>query len=238
MGVTAENVAEAYGISRAEQDRFAQESQRRAASAIAEGRFREQIVAVAVPQRRGEPRLVDVDEHPKLDSTLEGLGTLQAVFKKNGTVTAGNASGINDGAAAVVVTSARVARERGLQPLLRLRAAATAGVDPAVMGTGPIPAVRKVLQRAGMAASDLDLLELNEAFAAQALAVIGELDLDPERVNPNGGAIALGHPVGASGAILTVKALYELQRTDQETALVTLCIGGGQGIAAIFERLN
>ena len=238
MGVTAENVAEQFGVPRDEQDAFALESQRRAAAAIAEGRFREQIVPVAVPQRRGEPTLVDTDEHPRPDSTAEGLAGLRPFFKKDGTVTAGNASGINDGAAAIVVTSGRVARERGLKPLLRLRAAAAAGVDPSIMGVGPIPAVRKVLKRAGMQVDDLDLIELNEAFAAQAIAIIRDLGLDPARVNPNGGAIALGHPVGATGSILAVKSLYDLQRTGQETALITMCIGGGQGIAAIFERLN
>ena len=238
MGVTGENVAEQYGVSRADQDAFALESQQRTARAIAEGRFQDQIVPVAVPRRRGDPTLVATDEHPKPDSTLDGLAGLRPVFKKDGTVTAGNASGINDAAAALVVTSGRWARERGLRPLLRLRASAVAGVDPAIMGIGPIPAVEKVLQRAGMAVGDLDLVELNEAFAAQALAVIRALDLEPARVNPNGGAIALGHPVGATGSILTVKSLYELQRIDGETALVTMCIGGGQGIAAVFERLN
>jgi acetyl-CoA C-acetyltransferase len=238
MGVTAENVAEQYGVSRPDQDAFALESQRRATRAIAEGYFASQIVPVAVPQRRGEPKLVDTDEHPKADTTIDGLSGLKPYFKKDGSVTAGNASGINDGAAALVVTSGRVARERGLKPLLRLRASAVAGVGPSVMGIGPIPAVHKLLDRAGMAGGDFHLIELNEAFAAQALAVIHELELDEERVNPNGGAIALGHPVGATGSILTVKALYELQRADQETALVTMCIGGGQGIAAAFERLN
>jgi acetyl-CoA C-acetyltransferase len=238
MGETAENVAEQHGISRDEQDAFALESQRRAAAAIADGRFREQIVPLAVPQRRGDAKLIDTDEHPKPDTTAEGLAGLRPHFKEDGTVTAGNASGINDGAAAVVVTSGRIARERGLAPVLRLRASASAGVDPAVMGIGPVPAVRKLLKRSGMGVDDIDLVELNEAFAAQALAVIRALDLDPRRVNPNGGAIALGHPVGATGAILTVKSLYELQRADLETALVTMCIGGGQGIAAIFERVN
>ena len=238
MGVTAENVAEQYGVARQEQDEFALESQHRAAAAISGGRFREQIVPVKVPQRRGDPKVVETDEHVKLDTTAEGLAGLRPHFKADGTVTAGNASGINDGAAALVVTSARTARERGLRPLLKLRASATAGVAPSIMGIGPIPAVRKVLGRAGMAATDLDTVELNEAFAAQAVAVIRDLDLDPERVNPNGGAIALGHPVGATGSILTVKSLYELRRIDGETALVTMCIGGGQGIAAIFERLN
>jgi acetyl-CoA C-acetyltransferase len=238
MGVTAENVAEQYGVSRQEQDDFALESQRRASRAIAEGRFTEQIASVQIPQRRGEPRLVDTDEHPKSDTTAEGLAGLRPYFRQDGTVTAGNASGINDAAAALVVTSGRVARERGLKPLLRLKAAAVAGVDPAVMGIGPIPAVRKVLKRAGLTANDLDLVELNEAFAAQAVAVVRDLELDLARVNPNGGAIALGHPVGATGSILTVKSLYELQRADQETALVSMCIGGGQGIAAIFDRLN
>ena len=238
MGVTAENVAEQYGVSRPDQDAFALESQRRATAAIAEGRFAEQIIPFPIPQRRGEPKLVDTDEHPKSDSTAEGLADLKPFFKADGAVTAGNASGINDGAAALVLTSGRLARERGLKPLLRLRAAAVAGVDPSIMGIGPIPAVRKALAKAGMTADDVDVVEVNEAFAAQALAVVRELDLDPERVNPNGGAIALGHPVGATGAILTVKALYELERVDGDVALITLCIGAGQGIAAIFERVN
>jgi acetyl-CoA C-acetyltransferase len=238
MGVTAENVSEQHGVSRSDQDAFALESQRRASAAIAEGRFKDQIVPFPIAQRRGDPKMVDTDEHPKSDSTAEGLAALKPFFKADGTVTAGNASGVNDGAAALVLTSGRVARERGLKPLLRLRAAAVAGVEPSVMGIGPIPAVRKALAKAGMSADDLDVVELNEAFAAQALAVVRELELDPDRVNPNGGAIALGHPVGATGAILAVKSLYELQRVDGQAALVTLCIGAGQGIAAVFERLN
>ena len=238
MGVTGENVAEQYGVSREAQDAFALLSQQRAALAISSGRFAEQIVPFEIAQRRGEPKRVTVDEHPKPDSSVDALASLRPVFKQDGSVTAGNASGINDGAAALVVTTARVARERGLTPLLRLRSAAVAGVEPSIMGIGPIPAVRKALQRAAMATTDLDLVELNEAFAAQAVAVVRELELDPDRVNPNGGAIALGHPVGATGSILTVKSLYELQRSNTETALVTMCIGGGQGIAAIFERLN
>ncbi|MBO8140640.1 MAG: thiolase family protein [Firmicutes bacterium] len=235
MGITAENVAEKWGIDRETQDRVALQSQTRMAAAMRAGLFREQIVPVTVWDRRGE-RIVDTDEHPRPDTTLDALAAMKPAFKEGGTVTAGNASGINDGAAAVVVMSAEKAQELGLRPRLMLRAAATAGVDPAYMGIGPVPAVRKALQKAGLSLSDIELIELNEAFAAQAEAVVRDLGLDWERVNVNGGAIAHGHPVGATGAILTVKLMYEMERRGARFGLVTLCIGGGQGLAAVFEN--
>jgi acetyl-CoA C-acetyltransferase len=235
MGVTAENVAREHGISRADQDAFAMESQTRAAKAIAEGRFREQIVPVEIPSRKG-PVSFDADEHPKATS-LEALAGLKAVFQKDGTVTAGNASGINDGAAALVLARAGAAAKAGLKPRARIVGYAHAGVRPEVMGIGPVPAVAALLKRTGLAVGDFDVIESNEAFAAQALAVSKELGFDPAKVNPNGGAIALGHPVGATGAILTVKALYELERTGGRYGLVTMCIGGGQGIALALERV-
>ncbi len=236
MGVTAENLVERYSVTRAEQDAFALESQRRALAAIAAGRFDSQIVPVPVPQGKGGTALFSRDEHPR-ETTLEKLAQLPPVFKEGGTVTAGNASGINDAAAAVVVASERRARELGLTPRLAIRAQAVAGVPPEIMGIGPAPAVRIALDRAGVRLGDVDVIELNEAFAGQALAVMRELDLDPERVNPNGGAVALGHPVGATGAILVAKLLAELERTRGRYGLVTLCIGGGQGIATLFERV-
>ncbi|WP_119153344.1 acetyl-CoA C-acyltransferase family protein [Caldimonas tepidiphila] len=236
MGITAENVAERYGITREMQDEFAAESQRRAAAAIAAGRFREQIVPVEIASRKGTV-VFDTDEHGRPDTTAEALAKMKPAFRKDGLVTAGNASGINDGAAAVVLAEAQAAAQMGLKPMARLVSYAHAGVEPEVMGIGPVPATRLALQRAGLKAQDLDVIESNEAFAAQACAVTRELDLDPAKVNPNGGAIALGHPVGATGAIITVKALHELQRVQGRYALVTMCIGGGQGIAAIFERL-
>jgi len=235
MGVTAENVAREHGITREAQDAFALESQTRAATAIAEGRFASQIVPIEVPTRKG-PVVFAVDEHPKA-TTAEALAALRPVFQKGGTVTAGNASGINDGAAAVVLARADAAAKAGLKPRARILGYAHAGVRPEVMGVGPIPAVEMLLRRTGLTVEDFDLVESNEAFAAQALAVSAALDLDPARVNPNGGAIALGHPVGATGAILTVKALYELERTGGRRAIVTMCIGGGQGIALALERL-
>ncbi len=235
MGVTAENVAAEYGISREEQDAFALESQRRAARAIAEGHFAEQIVPVEV-KRRGETVLFDTDEHPK-ETSAEALAALRPVFQKDGTVTAGNASGINDGAAALVLARAEAAEAAGLTPRARILGYAHAGVPPQIMGVGPIPAVRKLMERTGLAVDDFDVIESNEAFAAQALAVSKALGLDPAKVNPNGGAIALGHPVGATGAILTVKALYELERIGGAKALITMCIGGGQGIALAIERV-
>jgi len=237
MGVTAENVAERYGVSRADQDALAVESHRRAAAAIDAGYFREQIVPVALKTRKGETRF-DTDEHVRRDVTTEGLAGLRPVFiKENGTVTAGNASGINDGAAAVVLMSNDAAGRQGTRPLARLVGYAHAGVDPKYMGIGPVPATRAVLERTGLKVDQLDVIEANEAFAAQACAVSRELKFDPARVNPNGSGIALGHPIGATGAIITVKALYELQRIKGRYALVTMCIGGGQGIAAIFERV-
>ncbi len=236
MGITAENVATRYGISRDAQDEFAVESQKRAASAIEKGHFKEQIVPVEIKSRKGTV-VFDTDEHVRGDATLEGVGKLRAAFKSDGTVTAGNASGINDAAAAIVMMEAGAAQRAGRKPMARLLSYGHSGVDPKYMGIGPVPAVKKALERAGLKISDLDIIESNEAFAAQACAVSKELGLDSAKVNPNGGAIALGHPIGATGAILTIKALYELKRTGGRYALVTMCIGGGQGIAAIFERL-
>lgn len=235
MGVTAENVAAEYGISRQEQDAFALQSQERAARAIAEGRFADQIVPVEVRKRR-EVVMFDTDEHPR-ETSAEALAGLRPVFLKGGTVTAGNASGINDGAAALVLARAEAAEAAGLKPRARVLGYAHAGVRPEVMGIGPIPAVRNLLERTGLKVEDFDVIESNEAFAAQALAVNKALGLDPAKVNPNGGAIALGHPVGATGAILTVKALHELERTGTDKALITMCIGGGQGIALAIERV-
>jgi acetyl-CoA C-acetyltransferase len=235
MGVTAENVAKEHGISREAQDAFALESQTRAATAIAEGRFREQIVPVEVVVKRDKVAF-DTDEHPKATS-IDALAGLRTVFRKDGTVTAGNASGINDGAAAVVMARAGAAEAAGLKARARIVGYAHAGVRPEVMGIGPIPAVERLMERTGLSAGDFDVIESNEAFAAQALAVTKGLGLDPAKVNPNGGAIALGHPVGATGAILTVKALHELERTGGRYGLVTMCIGGGQGIAIALERL-
>lgn len=237
MGVTAENVAEKWGVSRRRQDEVAHESQMRMARAMREGLFDSQIVPVAV--RAGEEeRMVAVDEHPRPDTTLERLAEMKPVFKEGGTVTAGNASGINDGAAAVLVTSGKKAAELGLKPRLVLKGAAAAGVEPEYMGIGPVPAVRKVLDKLGLTLDDIDLIELNEAFAAQAEAVVRDLGLDWERVNVNGGAIAHGHPVGATGAILTVKLMYEMERRRAKYGMVTLCIGGGQGMAVVFENPN
>ncbi|MDO9404122.1 MAG: acetyl-CoA C-acyltransferase family protein [Polaromonas sp.] len=236
MGVTAENVAARYNISRDMQDQLAAESHRRAAAAIAAGYFKDQIVPVEVRTRKGVV-LFDTDEHVRPGTTVDALSTMKPAFKKEGSVTAGNASGINDGAAAVVLAEGSRVQALGLKPLARLVGYAHAGVEPAYMGIGPIPATRKVLERTGLKISDLDVIEANEAFAAQACTVIQELGLDPARVNPNGSGISLGHPVGATGAIITTKAIAELHRTGGRYALVTLCIGGGQGIAAIFERV-
>ncbi len=235
MGVTAENVSDEHGITREAQDAFAMESQTRAARAISEGRFASQIVPVDIKVKRKTVPF-DVDEHPKATS-LEALSGLRAVFKKDGTVTAGNASGINDGAAAMVLATADAAEAAGLAPRARVLGYAHAGVRPEVMGIGPIPAVERLFERTGLTAADFDVVESNEAFAAQAIAVTNALGFDPERVNPNGGAIALGHPVGATGAIITIKALYELERIGGRRALITMCIGGGQGIALAVERL-
>jgi acetyl-CoA C-acetyltransferase len=235
MGVTAENVAAEHGVSRTDQDAFALESQRRAALAISEGRFKSQIVPVEVRVKR-DMVAFDTDEHPKA-TTPEALAGLRPVFQKDGTVTAGNASGINDGAAALVLARAKAAEGAGLKPRARVLGYAHAGVRPEVMGIGPVPAVESLLAKTGLGVADFDVVESNEAFAAQALAVNKGLGLDAGRVNPNGGAIALGHPVGATGAILTVKALYELERTGGKRALITMCIGGGQGIALAIEAL-
>ncbi len=236
MGVTAENVAAQFGISRADQDALALESHRRAAQAQDNGYFNEQIVPVVIKTRKGEVEF-KVDEHPRRDVTAENLAGLRAVFiKENGTVTAGNASGINDGAAAVMLMSGDAVKSSGAKPLARLVAYAHAGVDPKIMGIGPVPATQAVLKRAGLTIDQMDVIEANEAFAAQACAVAKELKLDSARLNPNGSGISLGHPIGATGAIVTTKAIYELHRTGGRYALVTMCIGGGQGIAAIFER--
>ena len=237
MGCTAERVAERFGVSRDDQDAFALESQRRTAAAMAAHAFDEQIIPVSVPQGKGEPVVISRDEHPRPDVTAERLARLRPAFREGGSVTAGNASGINDAAAAVVLMPQAEAVARGCRPIGRLVAWAVAGVEPEIMGIAPITAVRKLLAKAGMALSDIDLIELNEAFAAQSVAVIRALDADPEKVNVNGGAIALGHPVGATGAILATKLLYELQRRDREWGIVTLCIGGGQGIASLFQRV-
>ena len=237
MGETAENVAERWGISREEQDRYALLSQQRAARAVAEGRFRDEIVPVVVPQPSGEPLVVDRDEHPRPDTTLEALARLRPAFRKGGTVTAGNSSGINDGAAALLLAEASTARALGLRPMARVVSTAVAGVDPAVMGIGPVPAVRKALARAGLTVDEVDLVELNEAFASQVLACVRELGLDLERVNVNGGAIALGHPLGASGARLLGHLVWEMQRREARYGLATMCIGVGQGIAVVVERV-
>ena len=236
MGITAENVADAHGITREDMDRLAAESHRRAAAAIAGGRFRDQIVPVPIVTRKG-PVLFDTDEHVKPETTVEVLAKMKPAFRREGgRVTAGNASGINDGAAAVMLATGAAVKSHGLKPLARLVSYAHAGVDPRLMGIGPVPATRKAMSRAGLKTSDLDVIESNEAFAAQACAVTRLLDLDPAKVNPNGSGISLGHPVGATGALITTKAIHELQRIGGRYALVTMCIGGGQGIAAVFER--
>lgn len=236
MGITAENLAEKWGITREEQDAFALESQRRAAVALAEGRFKDQIVPVVLKSRKGEV-VFDTDEHPKANTTMETLAKMRPAFKKDGTVTAGNASGINDGAAFFVLAGADAAQKSGYKPMARLVSYALAGVGNHIMGEGPIPASKLALQRAGLTLDQIDVIESNEAFAAQAIAVARGLELDSAKTNPNGGAIALGHPVGCTGAFIATKALYELQRTNGRYALVTMCIGGGQGIAAVFERI-
>ena len=236
MGITAENIVRREAISRDEQDQFAARSQQRAEAAQKAGRFRDEIVPVSIPQRKGAPVVVDSDEFPRHGTTAEGLGKLRPAFEQTGTVTAGNASGINDGAAAVIVTSERKAKALGLRPLACIAAYASAGVDPAVMGTDPIPATQRCLERAGWTVDELDLIEANEAFAAQALAVNRGLGWDPEKVNVNGGAIALGHPIGASGARILVTLLYEMVRRDARKGLATLCIGGGQGVALALAR--
>ena len=235
MGVTAENIAAKYGYTREQQDAYSVESHRRAAQALENGLFASQIVPIEVKSRKGVEKYA-TDEHVRKDVKPEDMAKLKAVFKKDGTVTAGNASGINDAGAAIVMMEAGAAKTAGAKPMARLVAYAHAGVEPNVMGLGPIPAVRRVFEKSGLKPADMDVIESNEAFAVQAMAVTKDLGLDPAKVNPNGGAVALGHPIGATGAILTVKALYELERTQKRYALVTMCIGGGQGIAAIFER--
>ncbi len=236
MGITAENVAEKYGITRQMQDEFAVRSQNRAEAAIKAGKFKDEIVPITIPQRKGDPIVFDTDEFPKFGNTMEKVAKLRPSFKKDGTVTAANASGINDGAAALVVMSKEKADELGITPMATIVSYATAGVDPKIMGVGPVPASRKALAKAGMEIKDIDLVEANEAFAAQSLAVASELGLDMEKTNVNGGAIALGHPVGASGARILVTLLYEMQKRDSKYGLATLCIGGGQGQAMIVKR--
>lgn len=237
MGVTAENLADKYEISRNEQDSFAVKSQNKAEAAITSGRFKDEIVPVAVKQRKGDPIIVDQDEHPKFGSTLEKVGKLKPAFKKDGSVTAANASGINDGAAAVVVMSGKKAKELGVTPLVTIKANASAGVDPSIMGIGPVDAVKKALKKAKMELTDIDLVEANEAFAAQALSVMKELGMSEDNVNVNGGAIALGHPIGASGARILVTLIHELKKREQKYGLATLCIGGGMGVATIIENV-
>ncbi|MFL5659392.1 MAG: 3-oxoadipyl-CoA thiolase [Ktedonobacteraceae bacterium] len=237
MGETAENVAEKYGISRADQDAFALRSHQRAVAAQQSGRFAAEIVPVTIPQKKGEPVIVALDEHPRADTTLQKLAALKPAFRKDGSVTAGNSAGINDGAAALVMMAQGRAQKLGLHPRARIVASAVAGVDPAYMGLGPIPATRKVLQRAGLSIKDMDLVELNEAFAVQVLECVRELEIDEEKLNVNGGSIALGHPLGCSGARLVVTLLHELERRGGRYGLATMCIGVGQGIAAIIERV-
>lgn len=236
MGITAENIAEKWNLSREAQDAFALASQHKTEAAQKAGRFKDEIIPVPIPQRKGDPIMADTDEFPRHGLTIEGLQKLRPAFKKDGTVTAGNASGINDGAAMLVVMSARQAESLGLKPLARIVSFASCGLDPSIMGYGPVPATRKALKQAGLTIDDIDLVEANEAFAAQSLAVLKDLNLDPEKVNVNGGAIALGHPIGASGARVLTTLLYELQRRDLKRGLATLCIGGGQGISMIVER--
>jgi acetyl-CoA C-acetyltransferase len=236
MGITAENIVEKYGFNRQELDELAATSQQRAEAALKSKRFADEIVPVSIPQRKGDPVVVDTDEFPRPGVTAEGIGKLRPAFKKDGVVTAANSSGINDGAAAVLVMSEDKAKELGLTPLVTIRGSASAGVDPAIMGTGPIPSTQKALDTAGWKVEDLELIEANEAFAAQALSVIKDLGLDTDIVNPNGGAIALGHPIGASGARILVTLVHEMQKRDVHKGLATLCIGGGQGISMIVER--
>jgi len=236
MGVTAENIVEKYQFTREQQDELAVRSQNNAEKAVTSGRFKEEIVPIEVPQRRGDPKIVDTDEHPRFGTTIESMAKLKPAFKKEGSVTAGNASGLNDGAAVLIVMSREKADELGLKPLAAIKSYASAGVDPKIMGCGPIPATQKALQKAGMTVDDLDLIEANEAFAAQALSVITDLKFNTDIVNVNGGAIALGHPVGASGARILVTLLHEMEKRDAKRGLATLCIGGGQGMSLIVER--
>ncbi len=236
MGVTAENIVEEYKLTREEQDEFALASQNKAEEAIKSGRFKDEIVPVEIPQRKGDPLVVDRDEHPRFGVNIEGLAKLRPAFKKDGSVTAGNSSGINDGAVALVIMSKEKADSLGLKPMASIRSYASAGVAPEVMGIGPIPASRKALEKANLGIEDIDLVEANEAFAAQSLAVARDLNFNMEKVNVNGGAIALGHPIGASGARILVSLLYEMEKRNSKNGLATLCIGGGQGISMIVER--
>jgi acetyl-CoA C-acetyltransferase len=236
MGVTAENVAERWGITREAQDEYGALSQNRAEAAITSGRFKDEIVPVEIPQRKGDPLIFDQDEHPRFGTTVDKLAKLRPAFKENGTVTAGNASGINDGAGAVLVMSLKKAQELGLEPIASIRSYASAGVDPAIMGTGPVPATKKALKKAGLCLCDIDLIELNEAFASTTLAGVHELGIDVEKMNVNGGAIALGHPIGASGTRILVTLLHEMVKQDCKKGLATMCIGGGMGIALTVER--
>ncbi|TVQ92256.1 MAG: acetyl-CoA C-acetyltransferase [Bacteroidetes bacterium] len=237
MGITAENIADQWQLSREEQDVFAANSQQKAEKAIQEGRFKEEIVSVEIPQRKGDPIIFDTDEYPKSGITVDKLAKLRPAFKKDGTVTAGNASGLNDGAAMLIIMTAQKAKELGVQPIARIVSYANAALDPKIMGYGPVPATRAALKKAGMTISDIDLVEANEAFAAQSLAVAKDLDLDMEKVNVNGGAIALGHPIGASGARILTTLLYEMKKRNAKTGLATLCIGGGQGTSLIIEKI-
>jgi len=236
MGETGENVANRFNITREEQDRFAALSQQKAEKAIKSGKFKDEIVPVEIPQPKGEPKIFDTDEHPRFGTTVEALSKLRPVFMEGGTITAGNASGMNDAAAALVVMSEEKAKDLGIEPFVRLVSYASAGVDPAIMGIGPVPATRKALEKAGLTIDDIDLIELNEAFASQAYYCIKELGMDMDKVNLNGSGISLGHPIAVTGAILMVKMIYEMKRRDAGYGLVTMCIGGGQGIAAIVER--
>ncbi len=236
MGITAENVAERFGVTRKDQDALSLRSQQNAGRAIKEGRFKEEIVPVAIPQKKGNPVVFETDEHPRPQTTMEALAGLRPAFKKDGTVTAGNASGINDGAAALVVMSAEKAKSLGLQPIARIKSYATAGVSPDIMGTGPVPASQKALQKGGLTVKDLDLIEANEAFAAQAVYVNRTMGWDPEKVNVNGGAVALGHPIGASGARILITLLYEMKKRQSRYGIATLCVGGGMGAALIAEK--
>ena len=237
MGITAENVAERFGVSRKDQDALALRSQQNAGRAIKEGRFKEEIIPVTIPQKKGDPIVFDTDEHPRPNTTMEALTALRPAFKKDGSVTAGNASGINDGAAAVVVMSADKAKALGLQPIARIKSYATAGVAPDIMGTGPVPSSQMALKKAGLSVKDLDLIEANEAFAAQAVYVNRTMGWDPEKVNVNGGAVAIGHPIGASGARILVTLLYEMKKRQSRYGIATLCVGGGMGGALIAERM-
>src|SRR5699024_5332765 len=234
--ITAENLAEKYDISRQEQDEYAFRSQQRMAEAVEKGKYNDQIIPISVPRRKQDPLVFDQDEHPRPNSTLEGMGKLRPAFKKDGSVTAGNSSGLNDAASALVVMSREEAKKLGITPLATVHQTAVAGVDPNIMGIGPVPAIKKVLEKSKLSLNDMDLIELNEAFASQVLACDRELAFDLDKVNINGGAIAHGHPLGATGAILATKAVYELQQTNKKRALITACIGGGQGIATIIEK--